>query len=182
MGHSSIGLREGGGPHQLQKAGVPWSEEARKSYGRPEEAGRQRGMEEETSFPEERKAGGEHFLSKAPHGSPADCMTSCSDELGSGLCSEVAFDPPCKAASSQSSSTCSEANEEGPMEGQALWSKLQVFSFSRWASMLVPSLVASGIPFAEFLKSTLHCQAQLAPASEKALFPICIAKLGVFGP
>ena len=121
-------------------------------------------------------------MSKALHGPMADCMTSCSDELGSGLCSEVAFDLPCKAASSRSSATCPEANEEGPTEGHAPWSKLQVFSFSRWASMFAPSLVASGTPFAEFLKSILHCQVQLAPASEKALFPLPIPKLGVFGP
>ena len=65
--------------------------------------------------------------------------------------------------------------DEEPLE--ALWDRLQTYSFDSWASSLCSTVLRSRTSFATFLRTTF-CITRLHPcSSSKALFPLPVPKL-----
>ena len=72
----------------------------------------------------------------------------------------------------------SDGLSKGP---KAFWNSLQSFSFVRWCSRLLGDVLASGTPFAAFVRKTLHTSRSPVVAPAKALFPLPFPKFGLFG-
>ena len=96
---------------------------------------------------------------------------------GGDLCSGTrSCQAPCSVAQPVDAKT-SNGLSKGP---KAFWNSLQSFSFVQWCSRLLGDVLASGTPFAAFVKKTLHASRSPSIAPAKALFPLPFPKFGLF--
>ena len=93
------------------------------------------------------------------------------------LCSGVR---PCQAPAEPDLPSDAKPPGASDPSAKSYWNSLQTFSFARWCSRLLGDVLASGTPFAAFVKSTLHISRSASQAPDKALFPLPFPKLGLF--